>query len=166
MIVQFAQNILNAGEIITRVIQAVFSFATTLFVLGHACGFLEKHAQFFGFGFNDARNHALPDNCIRAWSQARAHENVLHIAAAHLLVVDVITRTTIAREHTTHRDFGVLSPLTTRATLGIVKHQFDRGARGGFAITRAIKNHIGHGFTAQLGGARLTEHPARRIHDV
>ena len=166
MIVQFAQNILNAGQIIARVVQAVFSFAATLFVLGYACGFLEKHAQFFGFGFNDARNHTLPDNRIRARPQARAHENILHIAAAHLLVVDVITRTAIAREHTTHRDFGVLSPLTARATLGIVKHQFDRRTRGGFAITRAIKNHIGHGFTAQLGRTRLAKHPARRIHDV
>ena len=153
MVVQFTQDVFDTGQIIACVVQAVFGFAATFFVFGHACGFFQKHAQFFGFGFDDARDHALTDNRVGARPQAGTHENVLHIAAAHLLAIDVVARTTIARKHTTHGDFGVLTPLTARATFVVVKHQFDRRARRRFATARSIENHVGHGFTAQLGCA-------------
>ena len=165
--VELAQDVLDAREVFAGVVQAVFSFAATLFVFGHTSGLLEEHTQLFWFCLDDAGNHALSDNRIRTWPQTCAHENVLHVTASHLLVVDVITRAAIACEYALDRDFSILAPLTrNRTAFGVVKHQFDRRTRSGFAIARAIKNHIVHRLAAQLGRFRFTEHPARRIHDV
>ena len=46
--VQFAQDIVDPGQVFAGVRQAVFGLAATLFVLGNACGFFKKQAQLFG----------------------------------------------------------------------------------------------------------------------
>ena len=56
--------------------------------------------------------------------------------------------------------------LTTRAVVGIVKHQFHTGAAGGLARGGAVKDHILHGLAAQFAGAALAQNPAYRVHDV
>ena len=146
--------------------QAVFGFAAALFVFRHARSFFQKQAQLFRLAFNDAADRALTNDGVGAWAQARTQKYILHIAATHYLLIDVVAAGAIAREHAFDRDFRKLVPLTTSAMFIIFKYQLDAGAAGGLARGGAVKNHILHRLATQLRRARLTQNPTHRIHDV
>ena len=88
--VQLAQDVVDPRQVLARVLQAAFGFAAALLVLGHAGGFFEEQAQFLGARFDDAADRALADDGVGARAEAGAQEHVLHVAAAHRLVVDVV----------------------------------------------------------------------------
>ena len=163
---QLAQDVFNAGEVLYRVVQAVLRFTPAFFVFGNARGLFQEQAQLFGSAFNDAADRALANDGVGPRPQPGAQKHILHIAAAHGLVVDEITAATIAGEHALDGDLGKLIPLPTGAVVVVVEHQLNTGAAGRFAVGGAIKNHILHGFAAQLAGFGLTQHPAHSIHDV
>ena len=164
--IELAQNVFHPRQVGTRVRQAVFGLAAALFVFRNARGLFQKQTQLFGLGFNNAADSALADDGVGARPQAGAQKNVLHVAATHCLVVDVVARGAVACQDPAHGNFGELAPLTTRAVVGIVKHQFHTGAAGGLARGGAVKDHILHGLAAQFAGATLTQNPAYRVHDV
>ena len=163
---ELAQNVFYPGQVLAGVGNAVFGFAPALFVLGDAGGLFQKQAQLFGARFDDAADGALADDGVGTWPQAGTQKHVLHIAAAHRLVVDEIAGGSIAGEHAAHRDFGKLAPLAADAVVGIVKYQLHAGAAGGFALGRAVEDDVLHGLAAQLAGAAFAQHPAHRVHDV
>ena len=164
--VQLAQDVLDAGDVLARVLQPALGFAAPLLVLGHAGGLLEKQAQLLGLALDDAADGALADDGVGARAQAGAEEHVLHVAAAHRLVVDVVARRAVTRQHALDGDFGKGVPLPARARIRVVEHQLDAGPAGGLSLTRAVEDHVLHRLAAQLAGLGLTEHPAHRIHDV
>ena len=163
---ELAQDVLHAGQVLARVGDAVFGFAAALFVFGDTGGFFQEQAQLFGARLDDAADGALADDGVGARAQARAQKHVLHIAAAHGLVVDEIAGGAVPRERTAHRDLSELAPLPADAVVGVVKQQFHAGAAGGFALGGAVKNHVLHGLAAQLTGAAFAQNPAYRVHDV
>ena len=163
---EFAQNVLHPREVFARIVQAVFGFAAALFVFGYASGFFQKQAQFFGFALDDARNSALPDDGVGAWAQPRAQKHVLHVAAAHGLVVDEVAAAAFAREHAFYGNLGKGAPLPAGAAAGVVKHQLHTGAAGGLARGGAVKNYVLHRLATQFARAALAQHPAHRVHDV
>src|SRR2546427_12321665 len=77
-------------------------------------------------------------------SQARAQEHVLHIAAAHGLVVDEVAAVALAREHALDGDLAELAPLAARAVVTVVEHQFHAGAAGRLAERGAVEDHVLH----------------------
>ena len=164
--VELAQDVFYAGEVLARVRQAVFSLAAALFVFGDTGGFFEEQAQFFGAAFNDAADGALSNDGVGAWAQARAQKHVLHVAAAHGLVVQVIAAGAVAREHAAHGHLAVLAPLAARAVVGVVEHQLHAGAAGLLAGGGAAEDHVLHALAAQLAGLALAQHPAHGVHDV
>ena len=164
--VELAQDVLNAGEILAGVGQAVLGLSAALLVLGDASGFFQKQAEFLRFGFDDAADSALTDDGVSAWPQARAQKHVLHVPAAHWLVVDVVAAGAIAGQHPLDGNLAKGGPLPARAVVGVIKHQFHTGAAGGLAGGGAIENDILHRLAAQLRGLGLAQHPAHRIHDV
>ena len=83
-----------------------------------------------------------------------------------MLVVDVVIGIAVARQHALDTQFGVLPPLPADAPQRIVEHQFDTGARRGFAQGGAVENHVFHFFAAQVFRRRFTQHPAHRIDDI
>src|SRR5258706_16149256 len=93
--------------------------------------FLEKHAQFLGPRLDDARNHPLLDDGVGARAQARAEKNVLHVAAAHVGIVDEIGGFAVPLQHAFYRDLGVLGPLTRRPAEAVVEEQLDARPRYG-----------------------------------
>jgi hypothetical protein len=84
-------------------------------------------------GLDDAADGALADDGVGARPQAGAQEHVLHVAAAHRLVVDVVAAGAVAREHALDGDLGELVPLAAGAVVGVVEHQLHAGAAGGLA---------------------------------
>ena len=88
--IELAQNVFDTGQVFTRVRKAVSGFAAAFLVLRHAGGFFQKQAQLFGLGFNNAADGALADDGVGARPEAGTKKNVLHIAAAHRLVVQVV----------------------------------------------------------------------------
>ena len=164
--VQFAQDVVDAQQILARVAQPVRGFAAALLVLRDAGRLLEEHAQLFRARLDDARDHALADDGVGARTQARAEKNVLDVAPAHRLAVDVIGRGAVAREGALDGDLGVLAPLTGRLAVVVVEHQFDRGAPGRLPVGRAIEDDVLHRFAAQFRRFRLAQHPSYGVDDV
>ena len=144
----------------------VLGLAAAFLVLGHAGGLFEEQAQFLGLAFDDAADRALADDGVGARAQAGAEEHVLHVAAAHRLVVDVVAGVAVAREHALDGDLGELVPLPAGARVGVVEHQLDAGAAGRLALARAVEDHVLHRFAAQLAGLAFAQHPAHGVHDV
>ena len=164
--VQLAQDVIDPGQVFAGVRQTVFGLTAALFVLGHACSFFEKQAQLLRSRLDNAANGALANDGVSAWTQASAQKHVLHIAAAHRLIIDVVAAVAVTGQHTLDRDLGKLAPLAPGAVVGIVKYQLHAGATGGFAGVGAVENDVLHGFTTQLGSLGLAQHPAHRVHDV
>ncbi|OIQ83474.1 hypothetical protein GALL_347350 [mine drainage metagenome] len=164
--VELAHDVADAQQVLARVVQPVLGFAPALLVLGHAGGFLEHHAQLLGARFDDATDRSLTDDRVRARAQPGAEEDVLHVAPAHVLVVDVVARRAVARQHALDRDLGVLAEAAADAVVGVVEHQLDAAAPGRLARRRAIEDDVEHGLAAQLGSLGLAEHPAHRVDDV
>jgi hypothetical protein len=131
-------------------LQAVFGLAAALLVLGDTGRLFQEQAQLFGLGLDDAADRALADDGVGARPQAGAQEHVLHVAAAHRLVVDVVAAGAVARQHPLDGDLGKLAPLATGAVVGVVKHQLHAGAAGRLAGGGAVEDHVLHGLAAQL----------------
>ena len=164
--VQLAQNVLHALEVLARILKTIFRLAAALFVLGDTGGFFEEDAQLLGTGFDNARDHALTNDGVRARAQTGAEEDILHITPTHCLIVDVVGRGTVAREYALDRDLGEAAPLSRSLSGTVVEQQLNRGAAGWLAAGRAIENDVLHGLAAQLGCLGFAQHPAHGVDDV
>ena len=163
---QLAQDVFDAGEVLLRVVQAVLRLAAALFVFGDASGFFQKQAQLLGAAFNDAADRALTNDGVRTRPQTGTQKHVLHVAAAHRLVVDEVVAATVAGEYALDSDLGELIPLPTGAVVAVVKIEFHAGAAGRFALGGAVEDHVLHGLATQLARLGLAQHPAHGVHDV
>ena len=164
--IQLAQDVVDAGQVLARVLQPALGFAAPLLVLGHAGGFFEEQPQLFGARLDDAADRALADDGVGARPQARAHEHVLHVAAAHRLVVDVVAAAAVTRQHALDGDLAELVPRPAGACVAVVEDQLDAGPSGRLAQARAVEDDVLHRFAAQLAGLAFAQHPAHRVHDV
>ncbi len=145
-------------QVLARVFQAQLGLAPALAIFRYARGLLEEHAQLLGLGGDDARDHALLDDRVRARAQARAEEDVL--------AVDVVVRIAVAREHPLHADLRVLRPRAAHAPERIVEHQLHGGAAHGLPVRGAVEDHVVHVLAAQLLRRRFAEHPAYGVYHV
>jgi hypothetical protein len=164
--VEFAQDVVDARQVLARVLQPIFGLAAALLVLGDAGSFLEEQPQLLGLALDDAADRALADDRVGARPEAGAEENVLHVAPPHGLVVDVVARRAVARQHALDCDLGEAVPLAARARVFIAEHQLDAGAAGRLALARAVEDHVLHRLAAQLAGLALAEHPAHGVDDI
>ncbi len=163
---EFAHNVLHPGQVFARFFQPLRGFAAALLVLRDPGGFFQEQAQVLRPGLDDAADGALADDGVGARAQTGAQKHVLHVTATHRLVVDVVAAAAVAREHALDRDLGELAPRAACTLVGVVKHQLDTGAAGGFAAVAAVEDHVLHRLAAQLGCLGLAQHPAHRVHDV
>src|SRR5690606_14824114 len=155
-----------AGQVFARIAQSIFGFPATLLIPGHARGLFQIYAQLFGFGLDQAIDHALADDGVSARAQTGAQEDIVDIFTADLLVIDVIAAGAIAGQDPSDGDFSVSAPLPDGTAVAVVKDQFNRRPRSRLSVTRAVKDHVLHGFAAQLRGARFTQHPAHGVDDI
>jgi 7-cyano-7-deazaguanine reductase len=163
---EFVANILNARQILPRVFQPMLGFLAPFLVFGDAGGFFEEEAQLVRLGLDDARNHALADDRVGARAQAGTEEQIDHVAAADVQIVDVVARIAFAVEHPLDGDFAVLRPLPGGAALGVVEEQLDAGAAHRLAVAGALEDHVLDRFATQFGSLRFAQHPAHGVDDV
>jgi len=163
---EFALDVLDAVEVVARVLQPRLGFLAALLVLRYAGGFFQVAAQFFRLGLDQPRDHALLDDGVGARADAGAEEEVGDVAPPHPHVVDVIGGIAAAVEHPLDRNFRVLRPLAGGAPKFVVERQLDRGARRRLAAGGTVEDHVLHGFAAQMSGRRFAEHPAHRVDHV
>ena len=95
--IQFTQDVIDPRQVFTRVMQTVFGFPATLLVLGNAGSLFKENSQLFRTRLNDARDHALTNDRVSTRSEAGTKEDVLNVAAAHRLIVNVISRRAVTR---------------------------------------------------------------------
>ncbi len=164
--VEFAQDVLDPGQVLAGVGQAVLGLAAAFLVARHAGRLFEEHPQFFGARLDQAVDHALADDGVAAGAQARAQEDVVDVAAADLLVIDEVAAGAVAGQDAAHGDFGVAAPLAGGAPFAVVEHHFHRGPGGRLAVARAVEDDVLHGLAAQLRGLGLAQHPAHGVDDV
>ena len=163
---QLAQDVVDARQVLARVLQARLGLAPALLVLRDAGRFLEEEAQLLGLALDDPRDRALADDRVGARAEAGAEEDVLDVAPAHRLAVDVIAARAVARQHALDGDLGEAVPRTAGACLAVVEDELDAGAAGGLSQVRAVEDHVLHRLAAQLARLAFAEHPAHRVDDV
>ena len=163
---EFAQDVLDPGQVFAGVGQPVLGLATPLLVLGNTGGLFQEKPQLLGLGLDDPADGALPDDGVSARAQPGSEEDILDIAPAHRLVVDVIAAGTVARQDAFDGDFSELAPLASRAVVSVLEHQLHAGAARRLAAGGSVENHVLHRLAAQLAGAAFAQHPAYRVHDV
>ena len=154
-------------KIVARTGQRRFGFAATILVLAHAGGFFQIHAQLLRLGLDEVADHALADDRIGAGPQAGAHEDVLHVSAAHLLIVDEVRIAAVARDDALDGKLRIAPPGPLDRAVGVVEHQFDRSAGRCRTIHRTRKNEFAHGRrAAQFGDARFAQHPSDGVNHI
>jgi hypothetical protein len=79
---QLVADVVDARHVLARLGEPRLGLLAALLVARHARGFLEEHAQLLGLGLDDARDHSLLDDRVRARSEAGAEEHVGHVAPA------------------------------------------------------------------------------------
>ncbi len=124
--VELGADVAHARQVLARVLEPQLGLAAPLAVLGDAGGLLQEHPQLLGLGGDDPRDHALLDDRVGAGAEAGAKEDVLHVAATHVLGVDVVVGVAVAREHPLHADLGVTRPGTADPPERVVEHQLHR----------------------------------------
>ncbi len=166
LVAELQADVLHAGEILARIRKPPFRFLATLLVLGNAGRFLEEHSKLLGLRFDDARDHALLDDRVRARTEPGAEEEVVDVAPADRDVVDVVRGIAVAREHALDRDLGVLTPLPADPAQAVVEMELDRSAADRLALAGAVEDHILHRLAAQRRGLGLAQHPAHGVDHV
>lgn len=163
---QFAQDVLDPGQVLARIGQAVLGLAAALFVARHPGRLFEEDPQLFRAGLDQAVDHALADDGVTARAQACAQEDVVDVAPPDLLVVDVVAAGAVARQHAAHGDFRIGAPLARGPPFGIVEYHLDRGAGSRLAVARAIEDDVLHRLAAQFGRLGFAQYPAHGVDDV
>jgi hypothetical protein len=159
-------DVVDARQVLARVGDPVLGLLAALAVLRDARGLLEEHAQLLGLRLDDARDHPLLDDRVRAGPEAGAEEQVVDVAAADRDVLDVVRAVAVARQHALDRELGVLAPLAADAAGAVVEDQLDRRAPDRLALARAVEDDVLHRLAAQRRRLRLAQHPADRVDDV
>src|SRR6476646_9079175 len=163
---QLTQDVLDAGQVLARVLETALGLAPALLVLRDAGRLLEKEAQLFRLALDDPRDRSLADDGVGARPEAGTEEDVLDVAPAHRLTVDVIAARAVARQHALDGDRGETVPRAAGAGLAVVEDELDAGAAGGLPQVRAVEEHVLHRLAAQLARLAFAEDPAHRIDDV
>ena len=96
---QLAHDVIHAREVFASVGQAMLGLATPLLIFSDARSLFQEHPQVLGARLDDARHRALADHGVGARPQPGTEEHVVHILAAHDLVVDQIGGLPVTREH-------------------------------------------------------------------
>ena len=163
---QFFTQVVEAIQVITGVADAGLGFLAALLVFGNAGGFFQEDAQLFRFGLDNARNRALFDDGVTAWTQPGAQKDIGNIAPATPDAIKIIVGLTVAADRPFDRNFVVVGPLPAQLAIAVIEHQFDRGLPHRLAGIGTVKHHIGHGVAAQLLGRGFTHDPAHGIDDI
>ena len=164
--VQLAQDVVDAVQVLPRVLQARLGLAPALLVFRDARGLFEEQTQLLGLALDDPRDHALADDRVGARPKAGAEEHILDVAPAHRLAVDVIAARAVARQHALDGDLGEAVPRPAGTRLAVVERELDAGASRGLSQARAVEDHVLHRLAAQLARLALAEHPAHGVDDV
>ena len=139
---EFATNVVDTGDVLARIFEPALGFLAPFLVLGDASRLFEEATQFFWLRLDDARNHALADDRVGTRPQASAEEEIDHVAAAHVQVIDVVAGIALAVENALDRYFGILVPLAGNAALMVVEKQLDARPSHFLATARALEDHV------------------------
>ena len=96
-------------------LDAIFSFPASLFILGDPCRLLQIHPKLFGFRLDQLGNHALLNNRITARTKSRAEKYVLNVSTSATVTVQQVIRLTISTDLAANRNVCISRKFTTDA---------------------------------------------------
>src|SRR5262245_25404533 len=166
LLLDFLAQILQALEVLARVVNALLGLPPALLVLGDARCFLEKRAQFFRLGFDEPGAHALLDDRVAVRAHACAEQDMRDVLAAAARIVQVVLRGAVARDDAAHRDLVVARKRPGDRAVGVVERELDAREADGLPIGRAVEDDVDHRVAAQRFRGRFAEYPANGVDDV
>jgi hypothetical protein len=166
LLVELEPDVLDAQQVLPRVAEPLLGFPTPLAVFRYPGRLFQEYAQLLGLRLDDARDHALLDDRVRARAEPGAEKYVGDVAPPHMDIVDVIRRLAVALQHALDRNLAVARPLPAGFAEAVVEHQLDAGAIYQLAVARAVEQHVLHRLAAQMTGRRFTQHPAHGVDHV
>ena len=132
-----------------------------------ARGFFKVNAQFLGFCLDEVTDHPLADDSVGPRPQARAHKDILNVAAPHLLAINKVGVCAVTGHHAPHGDFSVAPPGALHRPVVIVENHLNACARARRSPLRSGKDEFAHRtFTPEFAYAPLAQDPADRVNDV
>jgi hypothetical protein len=163
---QFLAHVVQPFEVLFGVPYPRFRFAAALFVLRNAGRLFEIDAQVFRLRFDELADHALLDDRVAARTEPGAEEDVHDVAATTLRAVEEVGRLRVAGDLAADGDLRVFGVFAADAAVGVVEREFDAGEGGRLPRRRAVEDHVGQRFAAQLPRGAFAHHPTHRVDDV
>ena len=160
---QFGKDVLDAGEVLPRVLHAALGVQFAGLVLDDARRLLEDLAPVLRAHGEDVVDAALTDEGIALLADARIAEKVHDVAQAAGGAVELVFALAAAVDAAGDFDFGKIH--RQRLVL-VVERQRHFAKRQAAALLRAVEDDVLHLRAAQRLGALLAQHPAHRIGDV
>src|SRR3954447_12647180 len=96
LLLQFLTNIADPQEVFRSIRQALLGLPPAFTIFRYPGGFFEKYAQLLRLRLNDARDHSLLYDGVATPPDPCTEENVGHIPAAHMNIIDVIAGFTVS----------------------------------------------------------------------
>ena len=121
------QQVIEAVQVFTRALDAVFRLAAAFLVLGYAGGLLQERTQIIRFGLDEPGDGALFYNGVTARPQAGAEKDVGNITPAATRVIKEVTGGPVTRDLAADGNFIKTGILARDGAIGVIKYQFDTG---------------------------------------
>ena len=164
--VDLLENVLDAGEIVFGALEPELGFVPARVEAGDAGGLLEDQPARLGLGGNDLADLALSHQRRRARAGRSVGEQELHIACAHLLAIDAVSRTGVAFDAPGDLDGLGIIESGRRATVGIVEQEPNLGVVSGGTPAGAGEDDVLHARAAHVLERALAHHPAQSFDEV
>ena len=160
---QLRNFVADAQQIILRGGKPPLGLRLAVAALGNARRLFKYLAPVGAFKRQDLVDLALPDVGVALTPQTRVHQQLVNVAQARGLAVDVVFALAGAIVAPGDADLGRFD--AQRAVL-IIQHQRRLGKADRRALLRAAEDHVLHLDAAQRARALLAQHPADRIGDI
>ena len=159
-------HVAHAEEVLPGCVELALRLRALLLVASHPGRFLDEDAALPGLGREHVVEAVLVHERVRFGIDARAREQILHVAeTAHALVQQVLA---LARavEAARHPDLAPRDVEVSREAAVIVEDEADLGESHRLPRGRAMEDDVFHLVAAEGLGALLSQGPANGIGDI
>ena len=160
---QLGDEVVDADRVLLGGFQPAQRLVLAREELADAGGLFEQRAALGGLRRQDRVDLALRHDRVRARPQARAHQQLVHVAQAHGLAVDV--ELGLADAVRAPRDLH-LGEVERQHALRVVERERHLGHAERLARVVAGEDDVFHLLRAQAARRLLAEHPADRVDEV
>jgi hypothetical protein len=159
----FGDQVVDADPVLLGLLETTHRLVLAREELVDARGLFEERAPFGRLAREDRVDLALRHDRVRTRSETGAHQQLHHVAHAHLVTIDEVLALARTVRATRDLDFAVLD---RQAVVAVVERHGDFGQAERLAFVVAGEDHVFEFARAQALARRFAEDPAKRIDHV